>query len=281
MIIILISIFLLTGFFIIKLYVQNRESEEISRLFITILAPQLAVFIGIFAILKDVNITDTIPIGCQYHSETLTPFEIVNFTNQLKNEPFQMTMPLGFRLNYLLYIQEYKKHNWIPDSIEEPIKSSSKVYFEILLRKIVDDIVMQSHLGWNDFNSSESNSEIYKRRMLDDEFSEAKIFNVLLEGPSSFMLPKKTVTTVTIDWKFQKAEILFENKYSSLNIKLLFKSSGFGLGEIGLLHKISPLLAQEQYISTDFFIEINGKNNKYYSHHPNTKYNTNWINRNI
>lgn len=281
MIIILISIFILTGFFIVKLYIQNRESEEISRLFITILAPQLAVFIGIFALLKDVNINESVPIGFQYHSTTLTPFALVNLTNQIKNQPSQLTVPSGFGLNYLLYIQEYEKNNWIPDSIEEPIDYSSKVYFEILLRKIIDDIVMQSHFGWNDLNSSEKTSDIHKRKMLDDKFADSKIFGILLEGPSNFMLPKNTKTNVKIDWKFKKAEILFENKISSLSIKLLFKSSGFGLGETGLLHKIDPLLSQENFISTEFSIKIDGKINKYYSHHPSAKYYKNWIDRTI
>lgn len=84
MIIFLISIFAISSILITILFIQNRESEEISRLFIAVLAPQLAVLIGIFAILKDINIKAVVPIEFYYDSKTFTPFGLIEFSKRIK-----------------------------------------------------------------------------------------------------------------------------------------------------------------------------------------------------
>ena len=281
MAILLISIFLITGFFVIKWYIQNRESEEISRLFIAILASQLAVFIGIFTLLKDINITENITLKCHYENSSFTPFYLIEFRNRIENDPDQLTIPIGHQLNYGLYIQEYQENKWYPDTINDPIEISSKIYFEILLKKIVDDFVLLSINNWNDLENSSDYKQTLKRNIIDKNFHDINSFKILVEGPSTFTLPKNTKLIIKYDKQFKNATIKFENNFSELTLKLTFQSSGVGLDKLGILYNIPAEQSQSEYITTNFKLDINGKIKKFHSFHPRTKYYRNWIERTI
>ncbi len=281
MIIFLISIFIISSTLITVLFIQNRESEEISRLFITILAPQLAVLIGIFAILKDINIKAEIPIEFYYHSKTFTPFELIEFSKRIQEKSEPLTIPSTIRLNLGIYTQEFQKNQWIPTTIKDPIIDSREMYHQILLRKIVDDLVFSTHMNWNDINNTKSNTQEIPRKELDKYFAGIKIFDILLEGPSKFRLPKNTTIDVIRDDSFRICKIMFENNYAELEINLRYTMSSSGLGKLGILYGISNDESQENYITSGYTILINGKLKKYRSFHPNAKLYRSWIEKTI
>lgn len=185
------------------------------------------------------------------------------------------------RLNLESYTQIFQENQWFPTDIKDPVSDSKEIYYQILLKKIVDDLVFNTHMNWNNIDNTKSNTLEVPRKELDKYFANIKIFDILREGPSRFRLPKNTTINVIRDDSFHTCTFIFENNYAELKIDLRPKMSGTGLGELGILYGINNDVAQENYITSRYAISINGKLKKYRSFHPNAKLYRSWIEKTI